>query len=118
MIITGCISPYVIPGILPPPVCSSSVYDLHNILRMASEFFSVSVEDVRGRKRRRNIIFARHAYCLAARTFTGKSTIAIGRVIGRHHATVLNSIEAASNMIDTGFGDFKNKFEYLKEALQ
>ena len=83
----------------------------------AAECFEVSVEDMRGRVRKKEVVLARHAFCLAARTLTGKPLKEIAATMGRDHATALNSCRVAINMRETKYGDFYKKYKYLNELL-
>jgi chromosomal replication initiation ATPase DnaA len=109
---------YIIPGILPPPLPTEGELSLYNILEMAAVAYGVDMNEVTQKNRRTECVFARHAYCMMARKLTTKPLTAIGRIINRDHATVIHSCRIAEVLIETRYGDFPQKYEYLKELLK
>ncbi len=64
------------------------------IVEAVSEYFSVSVQDIRSTRRVATVVLARHVACYLARKMTTKSLPEIGRDIGgRDHTTVLYSCQ-------------------------
>ena len=73
--------------------------DLSFILQEVSERTGISVEEIKGRSRKREIVMARHAFCYIARKggmFTFKQ---IGNYIGRDHSTAFNSIDFVTDQL-------------------
>ena len=101
----------------PPEGGGVRMATLSEILESATLCFGVTVEDMVGRSKREDVLFARHAFCLAARMLTPATVVAIGTVLNRDHATVLHSCKVADALIETGYGDFKSRFEKLKSML-
>ena len=66
---------------------------IDKILTSVSAHYSLTVEDLKGRKRTSNIASARHVAIYLIKTLTDRSLPAIGRVFGRDHTTMINSIE-------------------------
>jgi hypothetical protein len=63
---------------------------IDTVLRAVASEFGVTVEQLRGQRRMRNLVVPRQAAFLLAYEFTGASSPVIGRVIGkRDHTTVL-----------------------------
>jgi chromosomal replication initiation ATPase DnaA len=108
------ISYWVFPGIAGTHV---RVPDLDYILARSAECFGVSADDIVSRTRRFDITLARHAYCFAASSYTNETLLSIAGKISRHHASVINSIKASRNMIETNFVDFKKRYEYLIKLI-
>ncbi len=63
------------------------------ILTNVSRHYSVSVEDLKGKKRTQNLAMARHISAYIIRTMTEMSLPAIGKVFNRDHTTIINSLE-------------------------
>ena len=55
--------------------------------------YGVTVEDIRGKRRTREIAQARHVCIYIMRTVTDLSLPSIGRVFNRDHSTILSSID-------------------------
>lgn len=68
------------------------------LLKMVSKHYNVSIEDIKGRKRQRHIIIARHVYAYLLRKFCKMSLKQIGLVIGgRDHSTQISAITQVDN---------------------
>ena len=65
---------------------------LNSILHIVSERQNISINDMRSKKRNREIVVARQLYCHFAKEKTNHSLFDIGFEIRRDHATVLYSI--------------------------
>ena len=74
--------------------------DLSFIIQEVSERTGISIEEIKGTRRKREIVFARHAYCYIARNATKCSLKAIAEFIGRDHSTAINSIEFVEGCLD------------------
>jgi len=109
---------YEIYGIIKESHPSKNPVELCGILEVAAIAFGMSADCLISKSRRLDCVLARHAYCLAARELTGLSSMKIGRVINRHHATVLNSYRAAEALIETRHTSFVEKYNHLKNLLQ
>ena len=69
------------------------------------------------KSRRRNLVEARHIYCLIVRKYTDYSLAIIGKEINRDHATVLHSIRRAKEFLQYD-QDFKVKFNNLENKFK
>ena len=83
--------------------------DLFIILSKISQCCMVTIEDLRGNKRNREIVEARQIFCKLAKIRTKYSLTKIGSAIKRDHATVLHSVRTCNNLIETNL-NFKNKY--------
>ena len=63
------------------------------IFNAVARKYGVTVEDIRGKRRTREIAQARHVCIYIMRTVTEMSLPSIGRVFNRDHTTILSSIE-------------------------
>ena len=80
---------------------------LSNVLESVVEVSGVPSYQVIGKSRMKEIAMARHLFCYMARMHTNASLLAIGEFLsGRDHATVMNSVKVANDMIDTDYGVF------------
>lgn len=70
---------------------------LETYLKEAADKQNVTVEAMKGRTRKREVVMARQFYCYRARKYTGHSLEKIGNLIGKDHATVLHSIGVVEN---------------------
>lgn len=82
-------------------VCSNAL-QLPAIAQQVARFFSVSVRDLRGPLRRRQIVRARGVAMYIAWHLTDKSLDAIGKYFGkRDHTTVLHACRRTETLLDT-----------------
>ena len=80
---------------------------LSNVMESVVEVTGVPPYQVIGKSRMKEIAMARHLFCYMARMHTNASLLAIGEFLsGRDHATVMNSVKVANDMIDTDYGVF------------
>ncbi len=69
------------------------------IINEVSRYFQVSVDDIKGQSRQKNIMTARHITAYLIRNLTNLSLPGIGTFLNRDHATVLSSIRKIENQI-------------------
>ena len=86
---------------------------LSNVLESVVEVSGIYPDAILGLRRNKEIAMARHLFCYLARLHTNASQLAIGKFLGgRHHSTVIHSIQTANDMLDTNyevFGDMVNQ---------
>lgn len=68
---------------------------IDDVFQYTASTFGVSVADLRSKSRRRELVRARQAFCLAGRKLTDASLKAIGGMISRDHTTVMHSVDQA-----------------------
>ena len=68
--------------------------DVHRIQKIVSEYFQITVEDIRSKKRSSNISFPRQIAMYLCRNMTNESFPKIGTEFGgKDHSTVMHSVE-------------------------
>ena len=91
--------------------------DIHRIQKIVSEYFQISVEDIRSKKRSSNISFPRQIAIYLCRELTNESFPKIGSYFGgRNHSTIIsadNKIRKELNNND----DLKEVIKNLKRNL-
>ena len=91
--------------------------DVHRIQKIVSEYFQISVEDIRSKKRSSNISFPRQIAMYLCRTMTNESFPKIGTEFGgKDHSTVMHSVEKIENEIKVN-KDLANIVEKLKKDI-
>ncbi|MDR0442013.1 MAG: chromosomal replication initiator protein DnaA [Treponema sp.] len=69
-------------------------FSMDNIIRVIAEYYSLTPNDLKGKKRSQNIVFPRQLAMYIAREMTDYSTTELGQDFGgRDHTTVMHSIE-------------------------
>ncbi len=92
--------------------------DVHRIQKIVAEFFQISVEDIRSKKRSSNIAFPRQIAMYLCRNLTSESFPKIGTEFGgKDHSTVMHSVEKIENEIKVN-QDLKNIIEKLKKEIE
>jgi chromosomal replication initiator protein len=116
-------NPYVIPGLkgIKVPVKYFAIsYKIkpENVIDAVCVTYGITIEDVVGKSRKREIAEARHVICWALVKKMGISLSEVGRTFlgGRHHTTVISSINRFNNIYDTEEA-FKSKADELIERL-
>ena len=71
------------------------------IIKAVSTYYSVSVDDIKSQKRKREIALPRQVAMYLTREMTPLSLPAIGDVFGRDHTTVMHSCDKIAEMVRT-----------------
>ena len=91
--------------------------DVHRIQKIVSEYFQISVEDIRSKKRNANISNPRQIAMYLCRTMTSESFPKIGIEFGgKDHSTVMHSVEKIEKEIKEN-KDLANTIEKLKKDI-
>ena len=91
--------------------------DIQRIQRIVSEYFQISVEDIRSKKRSSNISFPRQIAMYLCRNLTSESFPRIGIEFGgKDHSTVMHSVEKIENEIKEN-KELANIIEKLKNDI-
>ncbi len=91
---------------------------VENIAKMVADHYELPLEKLRGKTRKRSIVIARQLSMYFAKNMTSNSLKLIGDNFGgRDHTTVLHSLKAVQNMMDTNML-FKDEVEELEKKLQ
>ena len=91
--------------------------DVHRIQKIVSEYFQISVEDIRSKKRSSNISFPRQIAMYLCRVMTNESFPKIGIEFGgKDHTTVMHSVEKIEKEIRVN-KDLANIIEKLKKDI-
>lgn len=88
------------------------------IQKSVADSFKVTVDEMKDKTRKKEIVIARQTAMYFAKNYTNLSLKAIGYHFGkRDHTTVLHAIEAVNNMLDTD-KEFKNHIGELQKRLK
>ncbi|MBQ6323316.1 MAG: chromosomal replication initiator protein DnaA [Bacilli bacterium] len=91
--------------------------DISRIQKIVSEYFQITVEDIRSKKRSSNISFPRQIAMYLCRTLTSESFPRIGTEFGgKDHTTVMHSVEKIEKEIKNN-KDLANIIEKLKKDI-
>ena len=91
--------------------------DIHRIQKIVAEYFQISVEDIRSKKRSANIAFPRQIAIYLCRSMTSESFPKIGIEFGgKDHSTVMYSVEKIEKEIREN-KDLANIIEKLKKDI-
>ena len=92
--------------------------DVHRIQKIVSEYFQISVEDIKGKKRSANISFPRQIAMYLCRNMTSESFPKIGTEFGgKDHSTVMHSVEKIEQEIKIN-PDLAKIIEQLKKDIK
>ncbi len=91
--------------------------DVHRIQKIVSEYFQISVEDIKSKKRSNNIAFPRQIAMYLCRNLTNESFPKIGTEFGgKDHSTVMHSVEKIELQIKTN-KEVENLIEKFKKDI-
>lgn len=92
--------------------------DIARIQKIVAEYFQISAEDIRSKKRSSNIAFPRQIAMYLCRKLTNESFPKIGTEFGgKDHSTVMHSVEKIENEIKMN-KDLYNIIEKLKNDIK
>ena len=96
----------------------NEVLSIDNIIRGVSEYFNLTPNDLRGKKRTQNIVYARQLAMYISRETTDYSTTELGQDFGgRDHTTVMHSIEKIKTKLLTDPA-LESTIEGLKRSIK
>ena len=101
-------------------IAQSTVYknDIQKIQRVVAEYYNVSVEDLKSKKRVSTIAFPRQIAIYLSRMLTDESFLKIGMEFGnRDHSTIIHSVEKIENEIKNN-KQFEKIINEIKEKLK
>jgi len=76
--------------------------EFDRIIQIVSMYYNESKEDIRGSKRHRNLVDARHMFCYLAKHNTATTLKEIGAYIGgKDHSTVIHAIDKITDLLQT-----------------
>lgn len=92
--------------------------DIDKIQRSVSAYFSVTIDDLKDKTRKKEVATARQVAMYFAKEYTDYSLKQIGQYFGgRDHSTVIHAVQCVHNLIDTDHS-FKRTVDDLKKQLQ
>ena len=99
-------------------VNSGSVITLDHIKKCVADHYEVPIDKLKSQTRKRNVVLARQLSMYFAKNITNHSLKAIGDSFGgRDHSTVIYSVRAVNDMIDTD-AEFKRTVKDLEKKLR
>ncbi|MCL2800300.1 MAG: chromosomal replication initiator protein DnaA [Treponema sp.] len=91
---------------------------MDNIIRVAAEYFGLTPNDLKGKKRSQNIVFARQLAMYIGREITDSSYTELGQDFGgRDHTTVIHSIDKIKGKLLTD-PTLESTIENLKRGIK
>jgi chromosomal replication initiator protein len=92
--------------------------DIEKIQRSVSAYFSVTIDALKDKTRKKEVATARQVAMYFAKEYTDYSLKQIGQYFGgRDHSTVIHAVQCVHNLIDTDIS-FKKTVNDLKKQLQ
>ena len=99
---------------------SSSIYtnsDIQKIQKAVADFFKITVEDLKSKKRNNNINYPRQIAMYLCRMTTEETVVKIGLEFGnRDHSTVIYASDKIAEELKTNF-ELKEKIEQIKNKI-
>ena len=91
--------------------------NINYIQEIVSKFFNISIEQMKDKARRKEIVIARQVAMYFSKDFTNNSLKSIGfHFGGRDHSTVIHAVQSVNDMIDTD-SVFKNNIEEINKRI-
>ena len=87
------------------------------IQEVVSKFFNISIDDMKDKARKKEIVIARQVAMYFSKDFTNNSLKSIGfHFGGRDHSTVIHAVQSVNDMIDTD-NIFRKNVEEIKKRI-
>lgn len=88
------------------------------IQKTVSDYFRVSLDDLKDKTRKKEIVIARQVAMYFSKAYTNHSLKSIGYHFGgRDHSTVIHAVQSVEDMMDTD-NKFKNSVEEIQRKLK
>ena len=99
-------------------VSTGAVITLDHIKKCVADHYEVPIEKLKSQTRKRNVVLARQLSMYFAKNITNHSLKAIGDSFGgRDHSTVIYSVRAVNDMLDTDV-EFKRTVKDIEKKLR
>ena len=91
--------------------------DINYIQEIVSKYFHISIEEMKDKVRKKEIVIARQVAMYFSKDYTNNSLKSIGfHFGGRDHSTVIHAVQAVNDMIDTDI-IFKKNINEINKRL-
>ena len=91
--------------------------DIKYIQEIVSKYFHISIEEMKDKARKKEIVIARQVAMYFSKDFTNNSLKSIGfHFGGRDHSTVIHAVQSVNDMIDTD-NFFKKSIEEINRRI-
>jgi len=91
--------------------------DINYIQEIVSKYFHISIEEMKDKVRKKEIVIARQVAMYFSKDYTNNSLKSIGfHFGGRDHSTVIHAVQAVNDMIDTDI-IFKKSINEINKRL-
>ena len=91
--------------------------NINYIQEIVSKFFSISIEQMKDKARKKEIVIARQVAMYFSKDFTNNSLKSIGfHFGGRDHSTVIHAVQSVNDMIDTD-SIFKKNIKEINKRI-
>tara|TARA_B100002051_G_scaffold181730_1_gene172092 strand:- start:761 stop:1660 length:900 start_codon:yes stop_codon:yes gene_type:complete len=91
--------------------------DIKFIQEIVSKYFHISIEEMKDKARKKEIVIARQVAMYFSKDFTNNSLKSIGfHFGGRDHSTVIHAVQSVNDMIDTD-NFFKKSIEEINRRI-
>lgn len=100
-------------------ISERSVYknDIHRIQRIVCEYFKIDIEDLKGKKRSKDINYQRQIAIYLCRIMTNESYPKMGTYFGgRDHSTIISAYQKIENDLETNY-QLQTVIEELKKRI-
>jgi len=99
-------------------ISKNEILSIENIIKVVAEHYGLTPNDLRGKKRTQNIVFARQLGMYISRETTDYSTTELGQEFGgRDHTTVIHSIEKIKGKLITD-SSLETLIDSLKRSIK
>lgn len=90
---------------------------IEEVLQVVSDVTGVTIEDMKGKKRTREVVDSRHMFFFICKRHAVQSLEIIGRTIGKHHSTVVHGHQKTQDLIDTKDKTIINQIAEIRKQL-
>ncbi len=91
---------------------------IDDVFKAVAEHFSTTVEELKGKSRKKEIVHARQLAMYIAKEHTRASLKIIGATLGgRDHSTVIHSIQAITDLVNAKNKDIKTDIDNIKRKF-
>lgn len=94
-----------------------NIYTPEELINKVSEVLNIGVEELKGRRRKREIVEARHIAMWMIVTHTDFKLEAIGRFFNRNHATIIYARNLVNGLLKVEDGELTNKVMAVRKVL-